>query len=44
MRCNYHGTTAEVANAKEGDAKGNNAGRPAWCAGCKAHAEQSAAK
>jgi hypothetical protein len=42
VRCNYHGTTKEVASAKEGDGLGSNAGRPSWCAKCKAHAEQLA--
>ena len=35
MRCNEHGTTKAVENAKEGDRLGRLADRQAWCPGCK---------
>ncbi|HEX4399670.1 MAG TPA: hypothetical protein VH136_18670 [Trebonia sp.] len=38
VRCNAHGTTKPIKAAKEGDVLGTNAGRPAWCAKCKAEA------
>jgi hypothetical protein len=42
VRCNVHGTTKPIKAAKEGDQLGTNAGRPAWCAPCKADAAKAA--
>lgn len=35
VQCIAHGTTHDAKSAKDGDALGTQAGRAAWCRGCK---------